>query len=264
MEDFAGKVVLVTGACGGIGAAIARRFASAGASLALCDVRVGPLGALAAELSSDGVAIHHAAVDVTDEPAIRAFCDSISVAFGRLDVLVNTVGVVDDVGSVLSLPSEGWQRSIAINLTSAFLMAKHAVPLMGGRHGGVIANLSSVSGIANQADAMVYSVTKAGLIALTKSEAIDLAPIGIRAVAICPGSVETPLVEQAIVQMARSSDRTPDEQRRIWEAQYPTGRFSTPEEVAELTLFLCSDRARNISGSAVIIDGGLTAVLPER
>ena len=125
-----------------------------------------------------------------------------------------------------------------------------------------LAQVSSL--LANQADAMVYSVTKAGLISLTKSEAIDLAPMGIRAVAICPGSVETPLVERAIEQMARKSHLTADEQRRIWEAQYPTGRFSTPEEVADLTLFLCSERARNISGSAVIIDGGLTAVLPER
>jgi NAD(P)-dependent dehydrogenase (short-subunit alcohol dehydrogenase family) len=264
MEDLEGKVALVTGACGGIGAAVARRFASAGADLALCDVRADPLAALADELSSQGTSVHHAAVDVTDEPAVRAFCTSVSVAFGGLDVLVNTVGVVDDVGSVLTLPTDGWHRSIAVNLTSAFLMAKHAVPLMGGRAGAVIANLSSVSGLANQADAMVYSVTKAGLISLTKSEAIDLAPLGIRAVAICPGSVETSLVEQAIEQMARSTSRTVDEQRRIWEAQYPTGRFSTPEEVADLTLFLCSERARNISGAAVVIDGGLTAVLPER
>jgi meso-butanediol dehydrogenase/(S,S)-butanediol dehydrogenase/diacetyl reductase len=263
VEDFRGRVALITGACGGIGAAISRRFASAGASLALCDVRAEPLVELAKELSSQGATIHHAAVDVTDEPSVRAFCASSSVAFGGLDVLVNTVGVVDDVGSVLTLPTEGWHRSIEVNLTSAFLIAKHAVPLMRER-AGVIANISSVSGLANQADAMVYSVTKAGLVSLTKSEAIDLAPMGIRAVAICPGSVETPLVEQAIEQMAQKSRLTADEQRRIWEAQYPTGRFSTPEEVADLTLFLCSERAKNISGSAVIIDGGLTAVLPER
>lgn len=174
------------------------------------------------------------------------------------------MGVVDNMGDVETLETDVWRRSIEINLTSAFLMAKHAVPLMRARGGGVIANISSVSGLANQAGAMVYSVTKAALISLTKSEAIDLAPHGIRAIAICPGSVSTPLVDRAIELTAEKLGRDPAEQRREWESQYPSGRFSTPEEVADLTLFLCSERAANITGAAVIIDGGLTAVLPER
>lgn len=264
MERFDGRTVLVTGACGGIGAAISRRFAAAGAGLALGDVRGPELETLALELERDGARVRRSIVDVADEASVESFCASVGDAFGGLDVLVNTVGVVDDAGTVLTLPSSGWHRSIAVNLTSAFLMARHSVPLMVGRRGAVIANISSVSGFANQAEAMVYSVTKAGLISLTKSEAIDLAPMGIRAVAICPGSVETTLVEQAIVQMAETTGRSPAEQRSIWESQYPTGRFSTAEEVADLTLFLCSERARNITGSATIIDGGLTALLPER
>ena len=264
MERYDGRIVLVTGACGGIGAAISRRFAAAGASLALCDIREQELDQLSDELTSVGTTVHRAMVDVTDESSVSSFCRSVGSDLGGLDVLINTVGVVDDVGSVVDLPSAGWDRSIAVNLTSAFLMAKHSVPLMDGRDGAVIANISSVSGLANQADAMVYSVTKAGLISLTKSEAIDLAPRGIRAVAICPGSVETALVEQAILQMAKTTGISPAEQRRTWESQYPAARFSTPEEVADLTLFLCSDRARNVTGSATIIDGGLTALLPER
>jgi NAD(P)-dependent dehydrogenase (short-subunit alcohol dehydrogenase family) len=168
------------------------------------------------------------------------------------------------MGDVESLPTSVWDRSIAINLTSAFLMAKHCVPLLKRKPHSVIVNLSSISGMANQADAMVYSVTKAALISLTKSEAIDLARYGIRAVAICPGSVSTTLVDRAIELTAASTGREPSEQRRIWESQYPTGRFTTPEEVADLTLFLSSDRARNITGSAIVIDGGITAVLPER
>jgi NAD(P)-dependent dehydrogenase (short-subunit alcohol dehydrogenase family) len=264
VERFDGRIVLVTGACGGIGAAISRRFAAAGATLALCDIRAPELEVLAGELEADGATVLRTTVDVTDESSVSSFCAEVAADFGGLDVLVNTVGVVDDVGSVVDLPSSGWDRSIAVNLTSAFLMAKYSVPLMAQRDGAVIANISSVSGLANQAEAMVYSVTKAGLISLTKSEAIDLAPSGIRAVAICPGSVETSLVDRAIVQMAEMAGVPPAEQRRTWESQYPTGRFSTPEEVADLTLFLCSDRARNITGSATIIDGGLTALLPER
>ena len=257
-------IALVTGACGGIGAAISRRFAEAGATVVLCDIRAQELEAIAEELSARGTNVQHTVVDVTDEASVIELCNRTEESLGGLDVLVNTVGVVDDAGSVVTLPTSGWHRSLDLNLTSAFLMAKHAVPLLRKRRGAVIANISSVSGMANQADAMVYSVTKAGLISLTRSEAIDLAPMGIRAVAICPGSVETPLVEQAIVQMAETTGQSAAQQRRQWELQYPSGRFSTAEEVADLTLFLCSDRARNITGSATIIDGGLMAVLPER
>jgi NAD(P)-dependent dehydrogenase (short-subunit alcohol dehydrogenase family) len=263
MESFENRAVLVTGACGGIGEAISRAFARAGASLALCDIRANDLATLARKLGSSGRVVH-GSIDVTDDAQIADFCQRVEESFGGLDVLVNTVGVVDNMGDVETLTTDAWRRSIEINLTSAFLMAKHAVPLLKARGGGVIANISSVSGLANQAGAMVYSVTKAGLISLTKSEAIDLAPHGIRAVAICPGSVSTPLVDRAIELTANKLGRDPAEQRRDWESQYPSGRFSTPEEVADLTLFLCSPRAANISGSAIVIDGGLTAVLPER
>jgi NAD(P)-dependent dehydrogenase (short-subunit alcohol dehydrogenase family) len=263
VESYADRVVLVTGACGGIGEATSRAFARAGASLVLCDVRADRLAILAGDLGQM-TRVSPEPLDVTDESAIRAVYERIAATFGSLDVLINTVGVVDNMGDVETLETEVWRRSIEINLTSAFLMAKHGVRLMKGRGGGVIANISSVSGLANQAGAMVYSVTKAGLISLTKSEAIDLAPLGIRAVAICPGSVSTQLVDRAIELTAEQTGRTPAEQRREWESQYPSGRFSTPDEVADLTLFLCSGRAANISGAAVVIDGGLTALLPER
>jgi NAD(P)-dependent dehydrogenase (short-subunit alcohol dehydrogenase family) len=263
VERFENRAVLVTGACGGIGEAISRAFVAAGADLAICDVRADDLATLARDLGRARRVIQ-APVDVTDEGSLLAFVQRVRSAYGGLDVVVNTVGVVDNMGDVETLDSDVWRRAIEINLTSAFLTAKHAVPLLKARGGGVIANISSVSGFANQAGAMVYSVTKAGLISLTKSEAIDLAPHGIRAIAICPGSVSTPLVDQAIELTAARLGRSPAEQRREWESQYPSGRFSTPDEVADLTVFLCSKRAANISGTAVIIDGGLTAVLPER
>lgn len=263
METFEGRIVLVTGACGGIGEAIARAFATAHASLALCDLRATELAALAGSLrgTSDVLDV---ATDVTSVEQIRTLTRAVEDRFGGLDILVNTVGVVDNMGDVEHLPIEVWDRTLAVNLTSAFLMAKHFVPLIRARGGGVIINISSVSGMANQAGAMAYSVTKAGLISLTKSEAIDLAAHRIRALAICPGSVSTPLVDRAIELMAEQAGREPAEQRREWESQYPTGRFSTPQEVAELTVFLSSDRASNMTGTAVVIDGGLMAVLPER
>ena len=111
---------------------------------------------------------------------------------------------------------------------------------------------------------MVYSVTKAGLLSLTRSEAIDLAKHGIRANAISPGSVETPLLEAAVDQAAQLFNRTKEEQWQVWHSQYPTQRFTSPLEIVELALFLCSERATNITGANFVIDGGLTALLPER
>lgn len=177
MERFDNRAVLVTGACGGIDEAISRAFADAGADLAICDLPADDLATLADELGRTRRVVQRT-VDVTDEASVQAFFQQVDAAFGGLDILVDTVGVVDNMGDVESLETDIWRRSIEINLTSAFLMAKHAVPLMKARGGGVIANISSVSGLANQAGAMVYSVTKAGLISLTKSEAIDLALMG--------------------------------------------------------------------------------------
>lgn len=257
------RVVVVTGACGAIGAAIANAFAAAGARLALCDLRRGEIEGLGAELHAAGADVYTAVVDVADEGQVRDFCRCVGERFGRIDSLINTVGVIDNAGDVESLQSEVWHKSIAVNLTSAFLMAKYSVPLMKGS-GGTIVNVSSVSGLANQANFMAYSVTKAALLSLTRSEAIDLARYAIRAVAICPGSVDTPLIESQLQSTAQRLGSTSAQLRRQWESQYPTGRFSTPQEIAHLTVFLCSDNARNITGSAITIDGGLTALLPER
>ena len=264
MEDHAGSRVIVTGACGGIGEAIARSFATAGAAVALADVRPAELAKVAADLADTGAVVYHEVVDVSDDAAVQAFCASATRELGSVSQLINTVGSVDNMGDVAELSLDVWQRALDVNLTSAFLLARHAVPFMIDAGGGSIVNIASVSAMANQARMMAYSVTKAGMLALTRSEAIDLAQHGIRANSICPGSVETQLVERAIDLMATETERSSDETRRDWEAQYPTGRFSQPNEVAELALFLCSPRAANITGASFVIDGGLTALLPER
>ena len=263
-EDHYRQVVIITGACGGIGEAITRSFAAAGAELALCDIRSQDLGVLTESLRADGVDVMSRTLDVTDDGAVHEFCSSAARYFGTVDHLINTVGVVDHVGDVVELSLEAWDQALATNLTSAFLMAKHTVPHMISGCGGSIVNIASVSAFANQVGAMAYSVSKAGMISLTKSEAIDLARYDIRANAICPGSVYTPLVDMAVVLTAAETGRTPDETRFDWEEQYPTGRFSYPQEVADLALFLCSSRAANITGSSFVVDGGLTALLPER
>ena len=263
-EDFSGQVVVVTGACGGIGEAIARSFASAGAKVALCDTRAEELDSLTETLRGEDAVVLGRVLDVTDGDGVNGFCSSVAQNLGAINHLINTVGVVDHVGDVVELSLTAWNGVLSTNLTSAFLMAKYSVPHMISAGGGSIVNIASVSAFANQLGAMAYSVSKAGLVSLTKSEAIDLARHNIRANAICPGSVYTPLVDKAIVLTAKETGRTSEETRADWESQYPTGRFSYPQEVAGMTMFLCSPLAENITGGSIVVDGGLTALLPER
>jgi NAD(P)-dependent dehydrogenase (short-subunit alcohol dehydrogenase family) len=264
MREFDGKVAMVTGAGGGIARAIAFAMAERGALLALCDVRQPPLEQVASDCRGAGATVYAAAVDVSDEAQVSEFCAAASRELSGIDYLIHTVGVADCAGDVEELPLATWERALRINLTGAFLMAKYAVPHMRQRGGGAIVNLASVSGMANRLKAMAYSVSKAGLLSLTKSEAIDLARYHIRVNAVSPGSVETDLLHEAAVRNAKIFDRTKDEQWQFWLTQYPSERFTQPREVAELVVFLCSDRAKNITGGNYVIDGGLTALLPER
>ena len=194
---------------------------------------------------------------------MRGFCETVAQNFGTIDCLINTVGIVDCPGDVEKLSLSMWDKTVAVNLTSAFLMAKYSVPHIK-QQGGAILNIASVSGLVNQEDAMVYSVTKAGLLSLTRSKAIDLAKYGIRANTISPGSVETPLLAAAVDQAAATVNRTKDEQVGGLAFTIPNPTFTSPQEIAELALFLCSERATNITGANFVIDGGLTALLPER
>ena len=264
VEDYKDKVVIITGACGGIGEVIAEKMADANAALGLCDINCDKLVAVAEKFQSAGTRVHHAAIDVSKEDEVRTFCDAVGDTLGKIDCLINTVGIVDCQGDIEELPLSMWDKTLDINLTSAFLMAKYSLPHIKVQGGGAILNISSVSGLANQAKAMVYSVSKAALLSLTRSEAIDLAPYKIRANSISPGSVYTLLLDDALRDQSKIYNRTEGDQLKLWESQYPTQRFSTPQEIAELALFLCSDRATNITGSNFVIDGGLTSLLPER
>ena len=245
MENYKNKVVIITGACGGIGEVIAEKFATAGATLALCDIRQDELSQTTEKCRQAGATVHSDTIDVADETSVRSFCETVAQTFGTIDCLINTVGIVDCPGDVEELSLSMWDRTIVVNLTSAFLMAKYSVPYIKGQ-GGAILNIASVSGLANQEDAMVYSVTKAGLLSLTRSEAIDLAKYGIRANAISPGSVETPLLEAAVDQAAQLFNRTKDEQWQVWRSQYPTQRFTSRKKLQNWHCF-CAAKERPIS-----------------
>jgi len=240
MTRFDNLSVLVTGGGSGIGRAICRRFASEGASVLVADI-VGESAEEVAELVG-GVAVQG---DVT----VAADVARIVAAGNRIDVLVNNAGggMADDI---LEIDEEAWEQDIALNLKSAFLCSKAVLPGMIERGGGVIVNIASVNGLAFFANEP-YSAAKAGLISLTRSVATRYGRHGIRAVAIAPGTIRTPLWQERI-------DKEPAIFERLmrW---YPLRRVGEPEDVAAAAAFLASDDASWITGEVLRVDGGLLA-----
>lgn len=243
---FTDRVTVVTGSAKGIGAATAALLAREGARVALLDT------------DEDGAdtAAHigeHArffVCDVSDSGAVARTFEAIREAFGGIDVLVNNAGI-QRYGTVTKTPEDLWDEVMNVNLKSAFLCAQAALPSMTERGRGVVVNVASVQSFISQANAAAYTTSKTALLGLTRSIAVDYAP-EVRCVAVCPGSVDTPMLRWAVQQ---SPD--PDEVMREVHAMHPLQRIATPEEVAELIGFLCSEAAGFITGQAYRIDGGL-------
>lgn len=240
------KVVVVTGAAKGIGAATAKAFYDEGAFVALLDRSAqgrdvaGSLGERAAFWECD----------VSHGPSVQQAMAAAERHFGGLDLLVNNAGI-QTYGSVTGTPEEEWEASLDVNVKSAFLCAKYAIPLMQRRGSGVIVNVASVQSFLSQNNVAAYTTGKTALLGLTRSIAVDYAP-AIRCVAVCPGTVDTPMLHWAIRQ-------SPDPQEVLEECRlmHLCERIGTPEEVAGLILFLASDRASFITGQAYRIDGGI-------
>ncbi len=236
MADLTGKIILVTGAAGAIGAAITAAIERAGGA------------AIASDLVGDVM------LDVTSESDWQQITDEIGERHGRLDGLVNAAGVVA-LGTVEQLDFATWRKVLAVNLDGAFLGCKYAFPLLRKR-GGAIVNLSSVSGLVGGHNLAAYNASKGGLSLLSKSVALHGARLTppVRCNAVCPAFVEGPMVE-AIVQTARD----PEAARQKMSHEIPLGRLGQPAEVADLCVYLLSDEAGFITGANLPIDGGLTA-----
>jgi NAD(P)-dependent dehydrogenase (short-subunit alcohol dehydrogenase family) len=246
VDEFADKVVVVTGAAKGIGEATARLFHRAGASVALLDVD-DQAAAVANSLESGAHYIH---CDVADGRSVEAAFSTVTGDFGDVDVLVNNAGI-QHYGTVTDTPEDEWDRVLAINLKSAYLCAKHAIPSMLRRGGGVVVNVASVQAFLSQRNVAPYTTSKTALLGLTRSIAVDYAP-QIRCVAVCPGTVDTPMLRDAIRQ-------SPDPQAVLDECvqMHPMNRIATPQEIAELILFVTSSKAGFMTGQPIRIDGGL-------
>jgi NAD(P)-dependent dehydrogenase (short-subunit alcohol dehydrogenase family) len=242
------KTALVTGAASGIGAAIAERFLKAGYQVALFDLDGPAAAATASRINCEPQKLVLVG-DVADEEAVKTAILRTVTELGSLDVLINNAGIEIN-GTVVDLTSGQWERQLAVNLRGVFLFSKYAIPAMRPR-GGSIINISSVHADVSWPRCPAYDASKSGLIGLTRAMAIDHGRDGIRVNALCPGYIETPLLERWFATGIVSKEEVLK--------FHPLGRIGTPNDVAEVALFLASDAAAFISGTSITVDGAITA-----
>ena len=260
-KPLGGKVALVTGSTSGIGLGIARALAGDGAAIMLNGF--GPadaIGKLRQDLASEfAVKVGYNGADISKSAEIAAMVAATEKEFGSLDILVNNAGI-QYVAKLVDFPPERWDAIIAINLSGAFHAMRAALPGMKKRGWGRVINIASAHGLVASPEKAAYVSAKHGLVGLTKVAAIEHANDGITVNAICPGWVLTPLAEKQVAEKAKEKGiPEADEMVAFVSEQQPMHRFSTPEEIAALAVFLCSDGAKTITGAPLSIDGGWVA-----
>lgn len=246
---FEGKVVVVTGAGSGIGQAMARAFGAEGARVVAADVNEATARQTAGELEQ---AIPFV-VDVTQPASVAALIAETQLRQGRIDILCNNAGIGSSK-TVIDCEPDEWDRLFAVNVRGVYLGCKYAIPLMIAQGGGAIVNTASVAGLVGLPNRAAYCASKGAVVTLTKQIAVDYVSQRIRCNCICPGTVDTPWVGRLL---AESSD--PQALRRELVARQPMGRLGTADEVAQAALYLASDDAAFVTGTALVIDGGLLA-----
>ncbi|MBY8996687.1 MAG: SDR family oxidoreductase [Candidatus Thorarchaeota archaeon] len=251
LKRLDGKVVLITGVAAGIGRATANLFAKEGARIVGADIDEEGGKSIAEKIQAFGGSMTFVKTDVSYEPDIKALFEATS-ELGGVDILFNNAGIEVAKG-LLETTEEDWDRNVNVNLKSVFFCCKYAVQQMKEKGKGVIINNSSVAGLVGSFSP-AYSAAKGGIIALTKALATDFGQHNIRVNCICPGAIETPMLERVIEEQGNPSDVRA---RRL--KNYPLGRFGYPDEVAQTALFLASEESTFVTGATIVVDGGFTA-----
>jgi len=260
---FGGKIAIVTGAASGIGRATALAFAREGARVACADINGEGAEETAQAIAAAGGEAMAIRADVASEPDVQRMVAETARRWDGLDILFNNAGV--GLGApITGMTLAQWQRVLDVNLTGVFLGCKYAIPEMLKRGGGVIVNTASDAGLRGSPYLSAYCASKAGVILLTKSLAVEWAAQGIRINCVCPGLVRTPIVEPYLKQMQELTGAAPQETWERLARSHPIGRVGEPEDVAQAVLFLASPQAAFITGVALPVDGGMEAGPPPR
>ncbi|MFE5757379.1 glucose 1-dehydrogenase [Streptomyces massasporeus] len=249
--DFTGQVAFVTGAGSGMGLATARAFAAAGAAVALTDIDEAALHPAVQELTDSGHRALALPCDVSDEDQVAAAVDRTVATFGRLDMAYNNAGIQIPPSDAAEEPAERFDRVNAINLRGVWACMKHELRHMRDQSSGAIVNCSSLGGLVGLPGRASYHASKHGVIGLTTSAALEYAPRGIRINAVCPGTIDTPMVRDMIAKGELD--------RAEAEANQPINRLGTADEIAQAVLWLCSPGAGFVVGVALPVDGGYVA-----
>jgi 2-keto-3-deoxy-L-fuconate dehydrogenase len=256
MPRLGGKVAVVTGAGSGIGAAIARLFAARGARIVAVDRDAGSAAATADGIVAAGGRAAAETCDVADAAAVAALFAALEGSNERVDILVNNAGIAH-VGTIEQTTPDDFDRLYRVNVVGVYLCARAAVPFMLRQGAGVILNMASIASLIGLPERFAYSMTKGAVLTMTRSIAVDYMKRGIRCNCICPARIHTPFVDGYL---ARNYPGREAEMMRTLSEYQPIGRMGTPEEVANLALYLCSDEAAFVTGQAYPLDGGVTAV----
>ena len=249
-----GKVALITGGASGLGAESGRRLAREGAKVMLTDLQADLGHAVAEEIAAAGGTAEFLQQDVTDEARWDEVVGATLDRFGKIDVLVNSAGIGEGGQPILEATLEVWRRIVGINLEGTFLGVKAVAPTMVAAGKGSIINLSSILGKVGLPGAAAYCASKGGVLMLTKSVALELAPLGVRVNSVHPGFIETPMVLNAF----RRSENE-NEMRDMIISRHAVGRLGVPREIADAIVFLASDESSFMTGSEMVVDGGYTA-----
>lgn len=250
MNALQGKSALITGAASGIGRSVATLFARQGAMITIADLNCEKGAAACIMIRGLGGRSHFVTCDVTRardcEHAVRQVIEN----FGRLDIVVNNAGIIRRA-TILEGSEEEWDRVIAVNLKSVFLVSRHAIPFLEKAGGGSIINISSGWGLVGGRRAASYCASKGAVVLLTKAMALDHAPQMIRVNCICPGDTDTPMLRHEAGQLGQPVDDFLEEA-----AHRPLGRIGTPEDIANAALYLASDASSFVTGTTLVVDGG--------